>query len=163
MTLSEAIARWELTAKAELTGTNIDGSGTIGSRSYQRFPDANIAYSFKIVSDANGDVATLNLTSGVVEQTSGFPAISDGDGKDLAGESLPTLSTLYALLLEKANSSGADTIAFDALSLPEGGINEDEVVIPYIIKNGASAPLGTVAWYFGAANVELTVTVVGKS
>ena len=164
-TISSAHAIHGLNAAGTPTGTNITGTSQIGvAQTSQAFSDADIAYSFKVTSTGGGDVATLTISSGSVAQTTGTPTITDGDGNDFEGATLPTLVTLYAILIERSTSD--DTIAVSSSSddLPDilelgGGLAGSVMTI---FDSGITSP-GTVAFTFTGVGDVVTVTVLGKS
>jgi hypothetical protein len=101
MTLSSAVANYGLSAIATPTGTNVSNDVRIGvAPAAVGFPEANIVYSFIATATGVYDTAQLTLDDGVVAATAGSPTITDGDGKDFEGGTLPTLATEYAYLVE---------------------------------------------------------------
>jgi len=162
-TISRAKAHFGLTAAGAPTKTKVVGSVTIGqAQDSIDFADADIAYSFKITSTGIGDVATLTISSGAVAQTTGTPTIEDA-GSDFEGETIPTMVTLYALLLQfGTEEAGSVTISCSSGELPDFVTDLPGVIVPYLIPEG-TASLGTLAATFAASTDSLTVTVIGKS
>ena len=100
-----------MTASAEATRTSVVGASTIGiPQSAIIFPDCDIAYSFKVTSTGAGDVATLTFATGVVAQTTGTPTITDGSGNDFEGKTLPSLATVYGVMLTTPSENIDETI-----------------------------------------------------
>lgn len=163
MTLENVLVALGVTADAAPTKTNIVNSVAVGQpRSQQRFTDADIAYSFKVTADAVDDLATLTLSTGAVVQTNGTPTLTD-TGEDFEGGSLPTMVTLYAILVEMtvvgtvnvAGTQGADEKLRGSL---EGVGDELRIVHP-----GGTTNLGTLTLEFTEGTGEVVVTVFGKS
>ncbi len=160
--ITNARAYYGLKAEATSVGTNVTGTQTIGvSQSGIAFDDANIAYSFKVVSTGASDVATLTLSSGVVTQTTGTPTITDGDGKDAEGVTLGTLATSRMLLITP--DSGNTAVVRATSSSTTDGFDK-------YFPAASNRPLlcsfpatGTIAFTFAAIGDEITVTVIGKT
>jgi ribosomal protein L31 len=160
-TISAASAIYGLRAAGTPTGTNVTGSVEVGiSQTSVSFADADIAYSFKVTSTGDGDVATLTLSSGSVAQTTGTTTITDGDGKDFEGATLPSMMTVYALMV---SVSGEEWEVGSTLSqLPDITIASGSRTLA-IIDGGVATSTATVAFTSTAASSIITVTVLGKS
>lgn len=167
MTITGAAARWALEGSAVHTKTNVNGRASVGvSGGYKAFSDADVLYSFTVTADALGDVATLNLGTGVVAQTTGTPTITDGDGNDFEGVTLPALASLYGLLLVGGASNGTDGVLvepsntkFPTMYLYASEINLNVIPVAYSLGGG----IGTLVMSFEAAADSITVTVLGKA
>jgi hypothetical protein len=109
----------ELSARARATQSGASGITTIGDRIALSM-DCEVAYSFRVSSSANGQVATLNCDNGIVNQTTGTPAIADGDGNDIEGKDngLGVGSAQLALLVV-ADDENAGTVACVGSDLAE--------------------------------------------
>ena len=89
----------ELSARARATQSGASGITTIGDRIALSM-DCEVAYSFRVSSPANGQVATLNCDNGIVNQTTGTVACV---GSDLAECPSATLRAGgFALLCQPA-------------------------------------------------------------
>lgn len=161
-TTSGAKAIYGLSANADTTGTNVTGTNVVGKAQTQiSFTDANIVYSFKVTANADSDVATLTISSGVVAQTTGTPVILDGDGKDMEGVTLATLATSRAILIETVGTTtGIITVATSSTA---SGFTK-------YLKAGATMPFladfpstGTISFTFAKAADAVKVTIIGKS
>ena len=165
-TFSDASAFYGLKATGTPVGTNVSGTVTIGvGQTQAAFTDADIAYSFKVTSTGFGDEATLTFSTSAVAQTSGAPQISDGDGNDFEGVSIPTLATIKGLLLETP-SGNTGYVTFDGTSMPENiQITEVDPGFVALIKSENPGLVGaaTLSMTFEASGDEATVTVIGKS
>lgn len=166
-TISNAAAVYGLTATGTPTKTNVAGALSLGvSQTPVTWPDANIAYSFKVAAAAGSDVATLTLATGAVAQTTGTPTITDGDGNDFEGVALASLSSLYGILLEAASDiTGQVTIGGSGSSgsYPQLGINASEKFL--LTRNAGTPPTTLTITFPVSAQVgdTLTVTIIGKS
>lgn len=156
--MSNARAIYGLTGTGTPTSTNVAGSMLIGVEQTQSaFATADIVYSFKVTGNGTNDVATLTLSSGVVAQTTGTPAITDGDGKDFEGSTLPAMVTGYAILVKSSGTTVQVTSSFAS--------NPD-----IILESASTVPLlcpfvmnGTIDFTLADSSASVTVTVVGKS
>lgn len=161
-TISTARAIYGLNSLGTPQGTNIGGSNVIGkNQTSLSFSDANIMYSFKVLANADNDVATLTLSTGAVAQTTGTPVITDGDGKDMEGITLATLATGYAILIETVGTT-TGIITVDT-STDANGFTK-------FFKAGETMPLltglpssGTISFTFAEAADAVIVTILGKS
>lgn len=168
MSISNARAVYGMTASAEATRTSVAGASTIGiPQSAIIFPDCDIAYSFKVTSTGAGDVATLTFATGVVAQTSGTPTITDGDGNDFEGKTLPTIVTVFGIMITTP-ASNADEIAIDtplggnySTLLRQASVNQVQLIASADGIIGLSTTLRmTIA---SDAGDSLIVTIFGKS
>jgi hypothetical protein len=160
--ITNALAYFGLKATASPVGTSISGTNTVGvSQTAVAFDDANIAYSFKVVSTGATDVATLTLSSGVVAQTTGTPTITDGDGKDMEGITLGTLATSRMILIQP-DSGNTGIVRAQSSSTTDGFDKYFPAAStrPLLCSFPAS---GTIAFTFAAIGDEVTVTVIGKT
>jgi len=119
MDISKATLNLDLNAGVRATQEGTSGALSIGKRIAQTL-EADIAYSFTVVAVAAGNVATLTHSTGMVAQTTGFPSIEDGDGKDVEGSPLlvSTGEAVLAVLLV-APDSNAGTVAVVGADLTE--------------------------------------------
>lgn len=168
MTITEALARYGVQAAVTPAGTGVRGPALVGiDRETQReWSDANIAYALK-VSGALGDQATLALDTGVATATLGSPTITDGDGKDLEGVTLPTLATLYGLQLVAA---AANTFYVTCTLAPSFLPSVDQLTagdVATIVSasgvNIAAAGSKQLVVDFAGTVDELEIVVIGKS
>ena len=159
-TISRSKASWGLTASGAFTGTNIGGPATIGDSGSSNFADADIAYSFKVTSTGATDKATLDLSAGTVAQTVGTPTITDGDGNDFEGITLPTLVGLHGFLVEAGTASGP--IIVGSGSIQSSVIKADGDIVLYAFPT-ADTIFPDYLIEFSAIGSDVTVTVIGKS
>lgn len=163
-TFSDATAVYGLSAAGTPTGTNVGGTNTIGVGSTKNaITGADIAYSFKVTSTGIGDVATLTLSSGSVAQTTGTPTITDGDGKDFEGDTLTTMVTLNAVLVQRTTSVSTVVMESSPAQLPDFQTLGDSDATATVLWEGTDTNLGTIAFTFGAPADSVTVTIIGKS
>jgi len=162
--------------KASASSTSNQGSGTVtlGDATIQSttFSLSDIAYSLRIKADAAGNVATLTIPTGAVAQTTGSPEVtrwgtqvSDLDGEDFEGVTLPTLVTLYGYCLETSGLDGTLTIACSNDALPDLILNPQQQTIFHSFGESAStiASLGTMAFTFANEDDYVDIFVIGKS
>ena len=89
-------------ANGRETGPGLAGVLTIGTgQQTVNFPDADICYCVGAQLSSTSDYFNITLTSGVVTGATGGATIQDGDGKDFQGATLPTMTKLYAILVEE--------------------------------------------------------------
>ena len=164
-TISNARASIGLQASGTPTGTNVTGAVNIGQPQITLpFDDADIAYSFKVEATGAGDVARLDIDSGVVSQTTGTPTITDGDGNDFEGDSLLTLVSLYAVHVKAGASNDADEEAFVAC-FPDF---DSTYAFSCKLKPGGSAfcqyeRVNDIITTLATSGDSVTITVIGKS
>lgn len=160
--ISNARLTYGLSASGTHTGTNQTGSIIVGKpQTTTNFSTADIAYSFSVTSDAASDVATLTISTGVVAQTTGTPVIADGSGKDFEGDTLTSIVTAYAMLIEPVGTTTGTMAVLS--SVTTNGISKT-------FGAGATTPLlcqipstGTISFTFSQADDGYKVTVLGKS
>jgi len=160
--ISNAKLVYGLFASGTHEGTNQSGSIIVGKgQTSIAFSTADIAYSFKITSNAASDVATLTLSTGAVAQTTGTPVIEGGDGLDFEGDDMANLVTAYAILVSPVGTT-TGTMAI-ATSVTGNGVSKTFAI-------GATTPLlcqipstGTISFTFSAGSDAYTVTVIGKT
>lgn len=164
MTVTRAEIWAGLTAAVTHTGTNVNGSPTVGVERFRTvLTGANIAYSFALLFGTGGGTASLLLSNGAVTKTSGNCTISDA-ATDFEGNALPTLDKVFAIMCKPSESGSGITVAYDALNGHFDGIlvADDAFNLQFFGAEGIGAPLGNVA-FSGIANSALTVTVIGKT
>lgn len=156
MTLTEIYAFHGLKATAAPTGTNVGGTDVIGEVLRRtEFSDADIAYSV-LVGDGGGSTGTLTLSTGIL--TGSAATLTDGDGKDFEGVTLPTLATLYAI--QFAGITGTTAIACSNASMPDVSIALNANVL-WTLPAGLAIGAGTVVITPSDSTVE--ITVIGKA
>ena len=166
MTLSSAVANYGLSAIATPTGTNVANDVRIGVPTASvGFPTADIAYSFNVAPTAGVDVATLTFSTGLVAQTTGTPAITDGDGNDFEGVALPTMVKVYAVFARKITGGASVAILNSTLTgytnLPLTAGN----VATWTRSEGLAPAGGTLTIQPGGTDAtdSVQITVIGKS
>lgn len=162
-TISNAAAVYGLTATGTPTKTNVAGALSLGvSQTPVTWPDANIAYSFKVTSTGASDVATLTISTGAVAQTTGTPTIEDAS-VDFEGDSLPTLSNVYAILV-KAVGTLTDYVSVNSSEVENPDFRLLESVdSPFALFTNLPSLSGTIAFTFEASGNAIEVTIIGKS
>lgn len=170
MTLTGAQARWQLNAGTTPTNFNVVGPNTVGEAlNTLNLTNGDIIYSVGITATGATDVATLTLSSGVCAQTTGTPTIENGGGKDFEGETLTTLVTLEAVLIQTAASetAGDITIACSNAYLPDCKFptyaEPNALLFACATNTGGITSPGTIAVTFAAIGDALGITVIGKS
>ena len=159
-TISNASAIIGLKASGTPTKTNVTGSNTIGlTQSNIPLSDADIAYSFKVVSTTAADVATLDLKTGVVTGTTGAPTITDGDGNDFEGVTLPVASAVLGMQATAPDTNTRLFIGFGGVDTLLGGS-----VLPggSLLSVGEGGD-GTSTINFNAAGDEVTIIVIART
>jgi hypothetical protein len=143
-------------------GTNVSGALSIGKSSTSTAYDtADILYSFKVLSAATGNVATLTISDGTVAQTTGSPVITDGDGKDFEGVTLGTLAVAHLIHIEVVGTS-TGIITVDTSSDTDG--------FTKFFPAGSTKPLlcsfpasGTITFTFAASGDTIRATILGET
>ena len=171
-TISNAQTRYQLTAKGSLTGVNVSGSGTIGvGLTTNNYSTADVFYSLRITSNAASDVATLNLVTGAVAQTTGSPNVTrwtgqtaDLSGADLEGQTVSNATRLFSVFQKTGTITGNITAAASADEVPDfvTDLSNSTYLWAAGDSQGASTP-GTIAYTFDAAADWVDVVVCGKS
>jgi hypothetical protein len=162
VTITSATANYGLSALSTPTGTNIANDVRIGSPPGSiAFADADIVYSFVVEGTGASQVATLTLSSGAVAQTTGAPSITDGDGKDWEGVTLPTMVNLYAIYYSQGDFStdiASDLVGLSDFNIPSGAMAMQvfPTGIAVTTKEITFSPLNVSA-------ATTTVTIIGKS
>lgn len=161
MTITEAVARFGLVGRVTPAGTRITGPLLVGEREASiSWNDADIVHSFKVTAAAAANVATLTISSGAVAQTTGTPTITDGDGNDAEGIALPTMVTLYGILVKMTTAGTSVTVAG---TQGLAGVLEsvgDRLQIGFA---SGRTTLGTVTLTFAGGAEAVEVVVLGKS
>jgi hypothetical protein len=154
----------------------VSGTQRLGvSQTEVNLAEANIIYSFRIISTGVGDVATLDLASGAITQTTGTPSVvrktgatSDLAGVEFEGVALPTADTINAidmLLIDvpasKFASAEISTSNFSSVNAVEFWNIGDRSLITYPL--GTPADSGGIAFAFDAAGITIEVTIAGTS
>jgi hypothetical protein len=160
-TIASARASFGLQANGTPTGTQVAGAVTIGQTlEVPALSGADIAYSFKVTSTGASDEATLDLTTGVVTQTGGTPTITDGDGTDFEGVTLPSAVRIYSVLASTPSTNQGKVTLSGTNSILSG----------FVAAGGSSLViadetlLGTQVISFAPlSGEEVTITVIGKS
>ena len=138
------------------TGPGTTGTVQIGiGQQAVNFADADINYCVGAQLAAIGDFVQISLDSGLATGTGA--TIQDGDGKDYQGETLKTLVTLYAVLVE---------ITAGSANLQAGGIDMAPAPLQFWNPAGLTEDflsLGYVKITATAADSEVFVTIIGKS
>ena len=164
-TIDNAVAIYGLNSAASPSYNNLSASGTLGiTQQKNSLTDADIGYSFLITSDAAGNVASLNLGSGVVSQTTGSPTIKDGDGKDFDGETLATMVNLQGLLIVSSDvNSGVITVTDANNSLIDTQFSVNNEVYQRSIPSGVTITGNSVDFTFSTSSQTVSVIIFGKS
>ena len=168
-TMSGVKAVFGLSGSGVPTGINVSGTQRLGvSQSDAVFTTApNIFYSVTITATATTDVATLNLASGVIVQTTGTPDVtrrgSEIDnlaGVDFEGVDLPTSIKNYGVLFQgEEGNTGWTTITPTNAYLPTFLISSGNRLL-WNSDVGESSP-GNVALAFAVIGDSVTITVAG--
>ena len=168
-TISNARASYGLSATGLPTKTNISGVSTIGVTQTLAALDADIAYSFEVEDGGGNFGITLDLPTGVVSIDSGAPTVSDGDGNDFEGVTLPTTVTLYAVLFEfdATAAGGTFSVASTNAALVDIPTTEDGTKTKslYFVEEGIGGTLGTITvnGVTGLGAYSFTATIIGSS
>ena len=167
MDITAADLEMSFFARCAATQEGLSGVMKVGDRFVVDFALANVAYSFKVAAAAPADVATLTHSAGVVAQTTGSPVITDGDGKDWEGVTLPVAVTslvyLVVVVAGAANTGTVTLAAGDGAESPAGILRADGFLI--LGQPGATAVStgSTLGLTFSAATDTATVFVFAKS
>lgn len=154
-------------ARSAATQEGLAGVMKIGDRLAVDFALTDLAYSFKVAAAAPADVATLTHSTGAVAQTTGTPTITDGDGKDWEGVTLPVAVTslvyLVVVLAGAANTGTVTLAAGDGAESPAGILRADGFLILGQPSATAVSTGSTLALTFSAIMDTATVWVFAKS
>jgi len=168
-TISSARSVYGLEAVGRATKLGVVGAIKLGdTSSAPNYPDADIFYSVSIESTALSGEAVLNIGSGVLGSLSDVTT-EGGDGNDFEGEALPTLTTLYALSIERASDNPLDdaiTITPQLGNLPTVVFDETTVGIhSFIFPDGitVSGAEDEALIEFDGNGDKVIITVCGKS
>ncbi len=154
-------------ARSKSTQEGITGGVNIGKAIAKTFTGLDLAYAFKVLSAAVANVATLTHSTGQVAQTTGTPTITDGDGKDWQGVTLPAAATsfIYLIVIKAGNANtgtvtvtGADGAEAPSAILRVGGFTL--LCQPAPTAVGASSTVGLT---FSAAADTAEVWVFAKA
>ena len=162
--ISNARAVYGLSASGTPTKTNVGGSATIGvSQAQESYTTADIAYSFTVTSTTSSDNVTLDMDTGIV--TANFsPVVTDGDGNDFEGSTLPTLLKINAIYIEAGSvEAGIIGVTPSDLSLPSIQFTEDGQSILSMYSNPMTLSADQMIIGFTAADQVITVTVIGST
>lgn len=161
MTITDAKGYFGLLAGCTPTGTNVANTVNVGEAlATTSWTDATIAYSFKVAGNAAADVATLTFSSGSVAQTTGTPVITDGDGNDFEGVTLPTLATLYAVAAIVTTADTTSLLIGGDILTNKGGAANDRTL--GIWPAGRSISSDTLTLTFGTGDGVAEIVVIGK-
>ncbi len=156
-----------LTAKFRNAGlissiATIGGAVTGFPADSKSYPLVDVSYSFKVTSAATGNVATLTLASGVVAQTTGSPVITEGDGSDWEGITLPTMAKLMSIRLRaKDANTGNITLTPSSTFLPNLVLKPGMDLILSAKEAGEAFTSQTLAMTFAASGDSIVVDVLG--
>lgn len=166
MILRSATATLGLTARVTPSGTSVSGVPSIGDPvpSAVNYTTANVAYACMVAAAAAANVATLTLTSGVVAQTTGSPVITDGDGKDIEGNTFTAMAKLMALRIT-APSTNTSAVSFAGSSqvVPDVDLSPGSDMVVALPVAGVTATGITLAATFATLGDSVTITVIGKT
>ena len=165
-TISNPFATHGLKADGTASATNVAVTGTLGLNQIKTtLTGTDVFYSLSITSTGATDVATLDLTDGIVTQTTGTPSIADGDGNDFEGETLPTLVSITALYVTfEEHAAGTIVMASADVSLPDITSSVDGAVAMSIQSAGKTLSGDTISFTFDdASSQKVTVIVAGKT
>jgi hypothetical protein len=164
---NSARASHGLTAKFSNAGLT-RSTGTIGGavtgfpEDSKPYPLADVGHSFQVTSGATGNVATLTLASGAVAQTTGTPTITEGDGKDWEGITLPTMAKLMSIRLRaKDANTGTITLTPSSTFLPEVVLKPGMDLLFSCKAAGEAFSGQTLAMTFSASGDSLEVDILG--
>jgi hypothetical protein len=166
MAISNPFSTTGLKADATSAATNVSTSGTVGLNQVKTtLTGTDVIYSLSITSTGATDVATLDLTDGVVAQTTGTPTIVDGDGKDFEGVTLATLVSISAVHVSfDEHAAGVIAMASADVSLPDITSSVDGSIAMMVQPAGKTLSGDTIAFTFNdAASQKVTVIVAGKT
>ena len=164
-TISDSAAFIGLKATGTPVGTNVNGTVTVGVGNTQvSFSDADIAYSFKVTSTGTSDQADLDLATGAVTASTGSPTIVDGDGNDFEGESLATLVTPLAILVQ-ADEGNSGVVKFFHAVVGNTSDGPRQQLAPggWVIGTMSSETMADNSFELLESRDSVTVTVVGKT
>jgi hypothetical protein len=162
--ISNATAIHGLTASGATTSTNVSGSVTLGKTQEQvTLLGADVFFSSSITSTGATDVATLDLTTGVIAQTTGTPTITDGDGKDFEGETLGTMAKVSALhVVFNEVASGVVAMSCADVSLPDVTASINGTIAVITIPDGKTLSGNTITFTFNdASSQKVTIIATG--
>lgn len=173
-TISSARAVYGLTATGTPTKILASGNSILGvGQQPLNLAAANIAYSLQITATGAGDVATLDMETGAVAQTTGTPSvtrqagsISDFAGLDYEGVELPMALNLFGLLLSTIGADNADgvTVASDEPGYPAVRLASPGGSVCLLAVNGPNvAPTLPMTFSFVTIGDTVTVTVIAES
>lgn len=168
-TISSARGIIGLSAVGTHTSTNTDGTAQVGlGNTTLSYASADIAYSLQVTAAAGTDVATLNLQTGDVAQTTGSPVAVD-DGADFEGDDLTTAVTLYSILIEmEPAGTAAISVELEDTASPVAEAYcqaENSGNTKALMDFGAGIPAGdmTLVINFGTTADVVKVTVIAGS
>jgi hypothetical protein len=157
---------------ARLSSTSLGASGkTALGGTITGYPAATVtysgcdsAYSSGVAAAAIGDVATLTLSSGVIAQTTGTPVITDGDGKDWEGNTIPTLTKLMAIRI-RAAAENAAAVALNGSSalLPDMDLHPGADIQLRLPAAGHALSGATLAFTFATIGDAIVIDVLGAT
>lgn len=139
--------------------SKVSGIASIGIDTHQvNFPNSDIAYNLTITSAASGNVATLNLATGTVAQTTGSPVITDA-GVDFEGKTLTAASKVNAVHIEFESVQSNNIITSGIIAVTASDDKQEALLA---IPDGKTTP-ATLAVTFSAANQKVNITVLAQS
>tara|TARA_R110000824_G_scaffold137647_1_gene302221 strand:+ start:1698 stop:2189 length:492 start_codon:yes stop_codon:yes gene_type:complete len=162
MTLSSAVANFGLSAIATPTSTNVTNDVRIGvAPAALGFPDADVAYSFRVTSIFPALVTELTYSTGVVTGPVTVTVL-DGDGKDFEGIAI-SMPKLYGVIIQGDVPGGIGEYSYvnSHASLPDGAIAVNDTVATFFAE-----PLTVTAETLTLTSTSegvYQVTVIGKS
>ena len=155
-----------LAASGVATSTNVSGSVGLGKANNQtRLLGADVFFSSSITSTGAADVATLDLTTGVIAQTTGTPTIADGDGKDFEGETLGTMAKVSALhVVFEEVASGVVAMSCADVSLPDVTASINGTIAVITIPDGKTLSGNDITFTFNdASSQKVTIIATGAT
>jgi len=160
-TISRAKATCGLSASGAHAATNVSGDAAIGvTDSGIDISTADVAYTFQVTATALSDVAELTYSSGVVTQDTGTPTISDGDGKDFEGATLPTLYRVLCMRFS-CPSTNTNTVTFGGVPVVPGGVSFTYFGAGLVV--GSSTADVDFSGLAGTIGDNIEITIIGKT
>lgn len=165
MELIKSSLSLNLSALARSSGEGLSGNVEIGKR-MSLVVDADIAYALGVLSAAGANVATLSLATGIVAQTTGTPAVTDGDGKDWEGLTLPLSAddlVKAVLIVADEDNTGTVTVAASAGATAPGGILRPGGLLLLSQPDAGEVGTPTLGLTFSAGADKVNVWVFAKN
>lgn len=163
-TLKEGFASIGLLARQDATAEQVSADYRLGlPATTMEFSGADYAQALKIEAGDAGDEVTLTCSTGVAAKTAGTgtPTITDGDGKDLEGNTFAAVAEYFGLLIENTGTGSVAVVSSDddlpdIPALQAGG----KLLLAY---SAVQAVAGTIAFTLANAAGEVQVTILGKN